>query len=219
MSTVKDLLSDVRSRMGELAEEKIRDAEVVAWLSSGNWEIFKQLAEFMPEKVTQKTNFSISQEFAPTTADRTLFNPFKIIRVTMATKQAKKIDIKYLDALDRNVNWLPSTDYPAYYELGYQIGLRPAPTVATSVDIWYIPMPTPFSVSNLTQLIAVPEVFNEAIIVYAQEKWAIRMGGDAGSYRNLYNSLVGDYFNALKNKIESNLGNVGQKSGLTIQGG
>lgn len=221
MSTVKDLLSDVRSRMGELTEDKIRDAEIVSWLSAGNWEIFKQLSEFMPEKVTQKYSFSTvsGQELYPNPADRNVFNPYKIIRVTVNNNQAKKVDIKYLDALDRNTNWVATADYPVYYEMGYQIGLRPVPTSVLPIEVWYIPMPPAFSVSNLTQTIAVPEVFNEAIIVYAQEKWAIRSGGDASGYRNLYNSLVSDYFNAMKNKIDSNLTNLGQRSGLTIQGG
>lgn len=154
---ITQMISDVRSRTGDIAVERFTDDEILGALNSAQQELATRLVN------TQRAYFTF-QVIRSTTA--TEFQPLPddfldIVQVeydsagATAYKQAKQISMRDRGALDTNLNYAASATNPYFYIMGgvasasgvltttgQQIGLKPTPGVGTSnLRITYIRRP------------------------------------------------------------------------------
>ncbi|NPV80800.1 MAG: hypothetical protein HPY52_11070 [Firmicutes bacterium] len=161
--TFQQMLSDLRSRIGDVAPDKYTDIELKSWLNLGQQDVACRLDNISSVWFGKTGDISLvsgTQDYDLPADVR------KIMRVTINNVQAQAVDVTKLGALETNVNHTPSAAQPFYHQWGKQISVFPTPTAAGTAKLWYFKR-----LSDLTadaDISEIPVEYHALIVLYAQ---------------------------------------------------
>ena len=130
MATLKDLRSDLRSRLATAAEGNkplvnLLDWELDFWLNDAQ----RRLAMALPLSIKQR--FATSKDIGWSDGVEFYDLPDDLLDIIAVIDHEgntiKPTPLEQMAALRKNTLWEPTADERAYYRKGAQIGVRPVP--------------------------------------------------------------------------------------------
>lgn len=161
--TFQQMLSDLRSRIGDLAPDKYTDAELKSWLNLGQQNVAFRLDNISSVWFGKTSEIPL---VAGTSEYDLPVDVRKIMRVTINNVQAQPVDVTKLGALATNVHYTPSATQPFYHQWGKKITVFPTPTAAGTAKLWYFKRLS--DLVNDGDVSEIPMEYHSLVVLYAQ---------------------------------------------------
>ena len=139
MTTVAELIAEVRQRADMTGTSFVTDAEILRMLNRA-W-------QFLYETLSKEASAYINSAQTTTTAAEEYPLPADFWKILGAdvVDGGRTVSLKAFNFKDRNKNSGGPSAYPAYQLRNNAIRLMPAPTPGLAVTVWYTPRPILFT--------------------------------------------------------------------------